>query len=427
VLINGDTQVEPNENFFVKLSNNTGVAISDFTGDGTILDDDSPAAPSLQFSAASYSVQEDLTALTITVTRTGNMSGAASVNYSSVDGTATQKGDYELALGTLNFAPGEASKTFPVLVNEDMYIEGNESFTLSLSNPSGAALGAQSTATVTITDDSTESLTNPIDDSQSFIHMQYHDFLAREPEPDGMQFYLNILNGCQPSDIECNKYTRGALSANFFRSPEFQAKGSYVMYLYMVAIGQRAVTAAELPSHNDPTRNDRPHYSEFMANMQTITSPDDRNGPDPAKKAALTAAWVQRPEFISLYPAGLTNAQFAVALANTAGVTLSATTQSAVAAAATRAEILRIIVESPEVNAKFYQQAFVTMEYFGYLRRDPEDCHNSANWFGTGDPNACGYIFHNNRFQLVANPDFLENTIVRGFIESPEYRQRFGQ
>ena len=48
-------------------------------------------------------------------------------------------------------------------------------------------------------------------------------------------------------------------------------------------------------------------------------------------------------------------------------------------------------------------------------------------WFGTSDGSGCGYIFHNNRFKLVADPDLLENTIVRGFIESPEYRQRFGQ
>ncbi len=426
VNVSGDASQEPDENFFVNLSNSSNATISKAQGIGTIVNDDNPAAPSLQFSAAIYSVQENLMGFTITVTRTGDMSGAASVNYGSVDGTATQKGDFELALGTLNFAPGDATRTFQVLINEDMYVEGSESFTLSLSNPSGASLGQQSTASVTISDDAPESLTNPIDDSQSFIHMQYHDFLSREPEPQGLQFYLDILNGCQPSDTECNRYTRGALSANFFRSPEFQAKGSYVMYLYMVSIGQRPVTAAELPTKNDPTRNDRPHYVEFMADMQTITSPDDLNGPDPAKKAALTAAWVQRPEFISLYPAGLTNAQFAQSLANTAGVTLSATTQSAVAAAANRAEILRIIAESPEVNARFYQQAFVTMEYFGYLRRDPEDCHDSQNWFGTGDPNACGYIFHNNRFKLVADPDFLENTIVRGFIESPEYRLRFG-
>ena len=264
---------------------------------------------------------------------------------------------------------------------------------------------------------------NAIDDSSFFITQQYQDFLMRFPEPEGLKFYVDILNGCQPTDIECIKYSRGALSANFFRSPEFQAKGSLVMYLYMISFGQRPVSVAEL---SDSSKVERPHYAEFMADVASITDPADRNGPDPTKKAAFLAAWVQRPEFLALYPASLTNVQLGAALANKAGVTLSSTTQNAIAAAPSRAEVARIVAESPEVDAKFYKAAFVTMEYFGYLRRDPEDCHNSANWFGTPDGSGCGYIFHNNRFHLAADPDFLENTIVRGFIESPEYRRRFG-
>ena len=270
-----------------------------------------------------------------------------------------------------------------------------------------------------------------IADYDFFIQQQYIDFLRRFPEPScpqlapakcGLDFYVPILQGCQSSDTECIKYTRGALSANFFRSPEFQAKGSLVMYLYMISVGQRAVSVAEL---SDNSKVERPHYAEFMTDVASITDPADRNGPDPTKKAAYLAAWVQRPEFVALYPVSLTNAQLGAALATKAGVTLSSSTQSAIAAAPSRAEVARIVAESAEVNAKFYKPAFVTMEYFGYLRRDPEDCHNSANWFGTSDGSGCGYIFHNNRFQLVANPDFLENTIVRGFIESPEYLGRF--
>jgi len=270
-----------------------------------------------------------------------------------------------------------------------------------------------------------------IADYDFFIQQQYIDFLRRFPEPScpqlapakcGLDFYVPILQGCQSSDTECIKYTRGALSANFFRSPEFQAKGSLVMFLYMISVGQRAVSVAEL---SDNSKVERPHYAEFMTDVASITDPADRNGPDPTKKAAYLAAWVQRPEFVALYPVSLTNAQLGAALATKAGVTLSSSTQSAIAAAPSRAEVARIVAESAEVNAKFYKPAFVTMEYFGYLRRDPEDCHNSANWFGTSDGSGCGYIFHNNRFQLVANPDFLENTIVRGFIESPEYLGRF--
>ena len=266
-----------------------------------------------------------------------------------------------------------------------------------------------------------------IDDYDFFIQQQYIDFLRRFPEPEGLQFYLNILNGCQPSDTECIKYTRGALAANFFRSPEFKNKGLFVMYLYMVSIGQRASTVAEL---SDASKIERPHYSEFMTDVQSITSPDDRNGPDPAKLAALTTSWLQRPEIQAKY-GSLSNDQFVKTLEATAGVTVS--NESALISALnggsmTRAQVLRNIVESSEVNAKFYKQAFVTMEYFGFLRRDPEDCHQQANWFGSSDGSGCGYIFHNNRYKQlepVLSADLTENFIVRGFEESPEYRGRF--
>jgi DNA-binding beta-propeller fold protein YncE len=265
-----------------------------------------------------------------------------------------------------------------------------------------------------------QSRSNRIDDPLFLVHQQYLDFLNREPDTAGLQFYLNILNGCQSSDTECNKYTRGALSANFFRSPEFQRKGSYVIYLYMVSLGQRPVTPSEL---NDLAKIDRPHFSEFTRDLASISTPNDDPVLTESKKAALADGWIQRPEFQTRY-GNLSNADFVQALLNTAGVAIANQSQlvnELNTGAKTRGQVLRAIAESPEVNAKFYKQAFVTMEYFGYLRRDPEDCH------GNPDPAQCGYIFHNQRFQLVADPDFLENTIVRGFIESPEYRQRFGQ
>jgi hypothetical protein len=257
-----------------------------------------------------------------------------------------------------------------------------------------------------------------IADYDFFIQQQYIDFLRRFPEPDGMNFYLNILNGCNPSDVECVKFTRGALSANFFRSPEFQRKGSYVMYLYMVSLGQRPASVAEV---NDPNKIDRPHYAEFMADLQTISVPNDDAVLGEQKKVELTNAWMQRAEIKARFDA-LSNAAFVQKLVDTAGVTLPNQSQLVAdlnGGSKTRAQVLRAIVESPQVDEKFYKQAFVTMEYFGYLRRDPEVCVGSPN------PAQCGYIFHNERFKLSADKDFLENTIVRGFIESPEYINRF--
>lgn len=257
-----------------------------------------------------------------------------------------------------------------------------------------------------------------IADYDFFIQQQYIDFLRRFPEPEGMGFYLNILNGCHPSDTECIKFTRGALSANFFRSPEFQRKGSYVMYLYMISLGQRPATVAEL---SDPAKVDRPHYAEFMADLGTISTPNDDPVLTNQKKDQLAVAWLQRTEINNIY-GGLSNAAFVQKLVDTAGVTLpnqAALVNDLNTGAKTRAQVLRAVAESPQVDEKFYKQAFVTMEYFGYLRRDPEVCVGSPN------PSQCGYIFHNERFKLTADKDFLENTIVRGFIESPEYINRF--
>lgn len=257
-----------------------------------------------------------------------------------------------------------------------------------------------------------------IADYDFFIQQQYIDFLRRFPEPAGMQFYLNILNGCHPSDIECIKFTRGALSANFFRSPEFQRKGSYVMYLYMITLGQRPATVAEL---GDNTKVDRPHYAEFMADLGTISTPNDDPTLTNQKKDELAVAWLQRTEVNNIF-GGLTNAAFVQKLVDTAGVTLPNQAQLVSdlnGNQKTRAQVLRAVAESTQVDEKFYKQAFVTMEYFGYLRRDPEICVGSPN------PSQCGYIFHNERFKLTADKDFLENTIVRGFIESPEYINRF--
>jgi len=257
-----------------------------------------------------------------------------------------------------------------------------------------------------------------IADYDFFIQQQYIDFLRRFPEPSGLQFYLDILNGCVSTDIECIKFTRGALSANFFRSPEFQRKGSYVMYLYMISLGQRPATVDEL---NNPAKIDRPHYAEFMADLGTISTPNDDAALTNQKKDELSVAWLQRTEVNAIY-GGLSNAAFVQKLVDTAGVNLSNQTQllnDLNGGQKTRAQVLRAVAESPEVDAKFYKQAFVTMEYFGYLRRDPEVCVGSPN------PSQCGYIFHNERFKLTADKDFLENTIVRGFIESPEYINRF--
>src|SRR5262249_34203528 len=155
-----------------------------------------PPANLVQFSAPNYNVLEDCTTVTITVNRTGDTSGAASVDYATSDVTASERRDYIKTLGRLNFAPGETSKSFVVLINEDSIVEGNETFNVTLSNPSGVSLGGQSLAMMTIIDDPSEVSLNTIDDPQSFVCQQYHDFLNRQPDSSGLAFWTTNITAC---------------------------------------------------------------------------------------------------------------------------------------------------------------------------------------------------------------------------------------
>lgn len=127
------------------------------------LPDTTMLSPTVQFSKATYSSGETDGHANITVTRT-NTNAAASVEYATSDtsggnscdqltGIASSHCDYTATTGTLQFAAGEGSKTIIVPIIKDNIFEGNENFTLTLSNPSGAILGSNSTAPVTIIDD----------------------------------------------------------------------------------------------------------------------------------------------------------------------------------------------------------------------------------------------------------------------------------
>lgn len=109
---------------------------------------------SIQLSASTYSVAENGGTVTITVTRTGGSSGAVGISYATSNGTATAGSDYTSASGNLSWADGDtANKTFVVSITDDGTVEGNETFTASLSGPTGGAtLGSPASATVTITD-----------------------------------------------------------------------------------------------------------------------------------------------------------------------------------------------------------------------------------------------------------------------------------
>ncbi|HVF55668.1 MAG TPA: Calx-beta domain-containing protein [Pyrinomonadaceae bacterium] len=413
VVMANDTIAEDNETVNLTLSNVNGSATLGTPSAAvlTIIDDDG-----LQFGQATYNVQEACTAINVTVTRTGNTAQAARVNYATSDGTASARSDYTAAFGTLDFAAGEISKTVQILINEDSLTEGPETFTVTLSNPGTSpaqtVVGDQSTTTVTITDDATEPSTNAIDDTQTFVCQQYHDFLNREPDAAGLAFWTNNIDSCG-TNAACREAKRVDTSAAFFLSGEFQETGYNVYLTYQAAFARTPV----------PVR-----FEEFLPDVQRISRGVVIGQPGAAaqleaNKQAYFNEFVTRPAFTTQYPASMTPAQFVDELNNNSGGSLSQSERDALVAQLTanntpagRASVLRRVVEDGDFRTSQFNRAFVLMEYFGYLRRNPNDAP---------DADFSGYFFWLNKLESF-NGDFRKAEMVKAFINSAEYRRRFG-
>jgi uncharacterized protein (TIGR03437 family) len=139
VIVNGDTNIEPDESFFVNVSNVSGATVSDGQGLGTILNDDSP-----QLSINDVTVTEGdsgTTTAQFTVTLSPSSTQTVMVNYTTADNTAMAPGDYQTTSGTLTFTPGQTSQTIDVPVNSDTTNEAIcETFFLNLNTPVSAGI-----------------------------------------------------------------------------------------------------------------------------------------------------------------------------------------------------------------------------------------------------------------------------------------------
>lgn len=151
IVIQEDTSVEGDETLLLTLSNPTGGAQLGTPSSATVTIVDNDAG--IFFSSAAYSVNENGTNAAITVIRTNATSGTVSVNFATTDETATAGADYQATSATLVFTNGETMKTILIPIIDDVGVEGDETLTLSLSNPTGGAqLGDPITATLTIVD-----------------------------------------------------------------------------------------------------------------------------------------------------------------------------------------------------------------------------------------------------------------------------------
>ncbi len=392
-----------------------------------ISDTSAGPASQLQFTQTAPSVQEDVTSLTLTVQRTGDTTGAVAVNFATADGTASERSDYTTALGTLRFAAGETSKNIVVLVNEDSKVEGNETFTVALSNPTGGATLSCLTAvaTVQITDDAVEPATNAIDDAAIFVGQQYHDFLHRQSDSDGQGFWTAQITSCG-ANADCIRARRTNVSTAFFLSIEFQQTGYFVIRTHKAAFG---------------SAKSNPRYRPFLRDQRQIG--DGVVFGDPGSAALLEAnrqkfleEFVSRAEFVAVFPQGQAAATYVDTLFANTGVTPTPAERTAAITAygtgdtAGRAAALKSVADSDSVFAAQYNPAFVLMQYFGYMRRNPDDAP---------DTNFNGYDFwlaklesfslpgENVRNETVALSRVARAQMVEAFIESIEYRNRFGQ
>ncbi len=151
VTVNGDTTGEPNETFTVTLSSASGATLADASATGTLTNDDT--LPTLSIGNVSVTEGNSGTKVaTFNVTLSAASATAVSASYATANGTATAGSDYVALAGTVSFPAGSVAQSISITVNGDTTVEPNETFTVTLSSPTGATL-AVATGTGTLTND----------------------------------------------------------------------------------------------------------------------------------------------------------------------------------------------------------------------------------------------------------------------------------
>ena len=237
-------------------------------------------------------------------------------------------------------------------------------------------------------------------DADFFVQQQYVDFLSRLPDQEGLSFWINQIIGCG-SDANCIDGQRINSSGAFFLSIEFQETGFLVYRLHKASFGRRPAYANFTPEQRQVANGVIVGRGNWQAQLE-------------ANKTAFINAWVNRADFLSLYPANMTPAAYVDKLIQTAGLSAGSVNRDALVAGLTnntetRATALRKIVESEAFGAQEKNPAFVHMQYLGYLRRDPDE-EGFQFWLGK----------LNNH-----HGDFHAAEMVRSFLVSGEYLGRF--
>ena len=278
----------------------------------------------------------------------------------------------------MRFSDGQTAQTITIPIVNDTHVEGNETLSVSLSNPTGATLGSPDTSTITIQDDDTNpNASNPFNDNGFFVRQQYLDFLLRQPDSGGYNDWMNVLGACGPdqgglgSPHGCD---RVHVSSGFFRSTEFGEKGYWLYRFFEVGLGRR------------------PQFAEFMPEVRRLSGLMSAEEQE-ARRNDFINRFIPRADFVGKHSQSLTAqdaAQFVSSLEQTSGIILpeqvpptqpgqppqygrSELIGMMQSGQLTPAQTLRAFVEQKVVWDTYFYRAFVAMQYFGYLRRDPDD------------------------------------------------------
>src|SRR5215510_9623087 len=298
---------------------------------------------------------------------------------------------------------------------------------------SGNNAGRIYTITITCTNNlnklsSTKTVTVivPHDQHALFVGHHFLDFLNRQPDQSGWDFWTNQINSCG-DDVQCTEVRSIDVSASFFFSIEFQNNGFLVERLYKVAYGNSIGNstfsgALEVPSVR---------FNEFLQGTQRIGQGVTvlQAGWEQTlenNKQAYALDFVQTARFIAAFPTTMVPADFVDKLNQNSGNVLSpserATAIGLFGGAAdssnvtARAQALRQIGEDHDLYIAEFTRAFVMAEYFGYLRRNPNDAP---------DTDYSGFDFWLQKLNKF-HGNYIDAEMVKAFISSIEYQQRFG-
>jgi hypothetical protein len=236
---------------------------------------------------------------------------------------------------------------------------------------------------------------NPLDTAEYFVRQQYVDLLGREPEEAGFNYWGDRILACQ-GEARCVSGQRTSVAAAFFIELEAQQTGAYIYDVYQGTLGRR------------------PAFAEYTSDRPQVVGGASLD----AEKSDFAQNFVQRPEFIQKYQSAMTAESFVDALIQNveqgSGADLSSQRDSLVGTYnsganlnQSRGFVVQAMADNATLSQANYNSAFVLTEYFGYLRRDPDQA---------------GYNFWLNALN-VAPGNY--RGMVCSFVTSTEYQRRF--